>query len=321
MPIVSPSTSMKRMPAVVLLALAASVARAQPPAAEPMIRSNASEQVSEHVHVILDQNVGFVPNVGIIIGDRATLIVDTGLGNANGRIVLAEARRLSDNDSFYIAATHFHPEHDLGAMAFPASAKVVRWDQQQAEADAQGRATIARFAGFSPIVAELLADAEYRAPDILFDDHVTLDLGGVHVVATGVGPNHTIGDTVFWVQEDRVLLTGDVLMSVFPAVSGQSADFDKWLRNIEAIFALSPDVIIPAHGRLGGTELARNYLDYLRAVRERVLAGKRAGQSVEQVADTLAGDLAEEFSVLAPPNGSPAGRINAAIQAAYRIDD
>ena len=298
-----------------------STSHAQPPAAGPMIQAGTAQQVSEHVYVIPDENVGFVPNVGIVIGERATLIVDTGLGTANGRIVLEEARRLSDNDAFYITATHFHPEHDLGALAFPASAKVVRWVGQQAEADNQGAATIERFSGFSNVVAELLNGVEYRAPDILFDQPVTIDLGGVRVTASGVGPNHTLGDTVFWVEDDRVLFTGDVVMSVFPSVSGQSGDIDKWLRNLETFNALDPLVVVPAHSRLGGVDLVRRYRTYFETVRERVARHQRAGDSLDQTIAALVPTLAQEFADLAPPTGNPSGRINAAVQAAYRLTD
>jgi glyoxylase-like metal-dependent hydrolase (beta-lactamase superfamily II) len=299
--------------------LTAATVGAQPAPADPLIRSDAAEKISEHVAVILDQNVSFVPNVGIVVGDRATLIVDTGLGNANGRTVLAEARRQSDNDRFYLTATHFHPEHDLGAMAFPPSATMVRWTGQQAEADTQGSATIERFSSFSPVVAELLSDAEYRAPDILFEDSVTIDLGGVSVVAIGAGPNHTLGDTIFWVPEDRVLFTGDLVMSVFPSVSGQFGDIDKWLRNLEDFNRLNPAVVVPAHGRLGDVDLIRQYRAYLETVRERVLNRGAAGESLEQITNSLSAELAAEFSDLVPATGSPAGRINAAIQAAYRL--
>jgi len=306
--------------AAIVAGVAANDAPAQPGGADPMIRSDATEQVSAHVHVILDENVGFVPNVGIVVGDRATLIVDTGLGTANGRTVLAEARKLSDNEIFYLTATHFHPEHDLGALAFPDSARMVRWTGQQAEADTQGEATIARFAGFSPVVAGLLDGVTYRPPDILFEDSVTIDLGGVRVVASGVGPNHTLGDTVFWVEGDRVLFTGDVVMSVFPSVSGQSGDLDKWIANLEDFNRLDPAVVVPAHSRLGGVDLIRRYRAYLESVRERVLARKREGQSLEQITGELSAALASDFADLAPATGSPAGRINAAIQAAYRLD-
>jgi glyoxylase-like metal-dependent hydrolase (beta-lactamase superfamily II) len=302
-----------------LVGLVAGPALAQPPAAPPpMIKQDAAIKVSEHSYVILDDNVGFVPNVGIVVGERATLIVDTGLGDRNGAIVLAEARKLGDNTEFYLTATHFHPEHDLGATAFPDDAEMVRWRAQQAEADEVGVQTIERFKQFSPAVAELLNGARFRPVDTLFDDEVTLDLGGVHVRVIGVGPNHTLGDTVMFVQEDRVLYTGDVVMSVFPAASAQSGSVNKWIDNMATFAALSPTVVVPAHGRLGDAQMIRNYRAYFTAVRDRTAAAKREGQSLEAAQQALAGPLVQEFAVLQPPNGQATGRINAAIAAAYR---
>src|SRR5688572_31406959 len=168
---------------VIAATLAAFVAQAvlaqQPAAPAPMIKRGATLKISDHAYVILDENVGFVPNVGIVVGERATLIVDTGLGDRNGAIVLAEARKLSDNTEFYLTATHFHPEHDLGATAFPDDAKMVRWREQQAEADETGQQMIERFSSFSGAVAELLAGARFRPVDTLFDDEVRLDLGEI----------------------------------------------------------------------------------------------------------------------------------------------
>jgi glyoxylase-like metal-dependent hydrolase (beta-lactamase superfamily II) len=315
--------NLARRTPLVALALAACVAYAavaqQAAAPPPMIKRNATMKVSDHVHVILDDDVGFVPNVGIVVGERATLIVDTGMGPDNGAIVLEEARKLSDNTEFYVTATHFHPEHDLGATAFPANAKMIRWRGQQAETDEQGAQTIERFSSFSQAVAALLSKASYRKPDTVFDDEISLDLGGVHVRLEGVGPAHTRGDTVMYVEEDKVLLTGDVVMSVFPAASGQAASIDRWLASIAKFEAFAPRVVVPAHGRLiDATTLAR-YREYLTAVRAETRAAKRQGQSVEAAQAALAPGLAQRFSELAPRGGAPAtGRINAAIQAAYR---
>jgi glyoxylase-like metal-dependent hydrolase (beta-lactamase superfamily II) len=292
---------------------------AQAPASAPMIKRDATLKVSEHVFVILDDNVGFVPNVGIVVGDRATLVVDTGMGPDNGAIVLEEARKLSDNTEFYLTATHFHPEHDLGATAFRADAKMIRWRTQQAEADELGAETIERFASFSAVVAGLLKTASYRAPDTVFADELTLDLGGAHVRLVGVGPNHTRGDTVMYVEEDRVLLTGDVVMPVFPAVSAQSASLEKWLENIAAFEAFAPRVVVPAHGRLIDAAQLRRYRDYLTAVRTQTRATKRQGRSLEETQAALAAPLAQQFAALQSQGGAPAtGRINAAIEAAYR---
>jgi glyoxylase-like metal-dependent hydrolase (beta-lactamase superfamily II) len=294
-------------------------APAQPPAGPPpIIKQDAAKKVGEHTFVILDGNVGMVPNVGIVVGERATLIVDTGLGERNGAIVLAEARKLSDNTEFYLTATHFHPEHDLGATAFPPNAKMVRWRTQETEAKEQGQQMIDRFSGFSPANAELLAGARFRPVDTLFDDEVRLDLGGVHVRVKGVGPNHTRGDTVMHVEEDRVLFTGDVVMAVFPSANGQSGSVDKWIANMTELEALAPAVVVPAHGRLGDVQSMRRYREYLSAVRDETRAAKRQGKSLAEAQQALAPMLAQRFADLAPTNGQSTGRINSAIQMAYR---
>jgi glyoxylase-like metal-dependent hydrolase (beta-lactamase superfamily II) len=305
--------------AAALAAMWAGTSLAQPPPAPaPMIKQDAARKISEHAYVILDDNVGMVPNVGIVVGERATLIVDTGLGERNGAIVLAEARKLSANTQFFLTATHFHPEHDLGATAFPADATMVRWRTQETEAAEQGAQMIERFASFSPANAELLAGARFREVDTLFDDEITLDLGGVHVRVIGVGPNHTRGDTVMLVEEDRVLFTGDVVMAVFPSASGAAGSVDKWIENMNAFEAMRPAVVVPAHGRLVDLASIRRYRDYLTAVRDDTRAAKRQGRSLEQAQQALAPTLAQRFTDLAPLTGQPTGRINAAIQMAYR---
>jgi glyoxylase-like metal-dependent hydrolase (beta-lactamase superfamily II) len=293
-------------------------ALAQPPAAgNALIEPDARTKVADHTYVILDDNRAFVPNVGIVVGSKATLIVDTGLGTKNGEIVLGEARKLGRNTDFYVTATHFHPEHDLGANAFPANAKVLRWKGQQIEANEDGTTIIERFKTFSPAVAKLLDGATFRAPDVLFADEITVDLGGVHVRIFGVGPNHTRGDTAFLVVEDKVLFTGDTVMPVFPAVSAQAGSIAKWLANLALYESMQPVSVVPAHGKLIDVSYIRRYRGYLSTVQMRVAAAKRANASVETTIATLSDTIAQEFADLAPPNGA-AGRINAAIQAAYR---
>jgi glyoxylase-like metal-dependent hydrolase (beta-lactamase superfamily II) len=180
--------------------LAAAVGVAQAPSTDPLIRENAVSKVSEHVHVISYLNVGLVPNVGIIVGSRATLVVDTGLGPRNGETVLRVTNGVSTNRELYVVSTHFHPEHALGESAFPATAKIVRAKAQQQDIDEFGLALAKTFASRSPLVADLLEKAQFRKADVLFDREHTLDLGGVRVRLLSLGPTHTRGDTIVWVE-------------------------------------------------------------------------------------------------------------------------
>jgi hypothetical protein len=60
----------------------------------PNVDPDALAEIADGVFVIRDRRVPLVPNIGIILGADAALVVDTGMGPENGRKVLETARRL-----------------------------------------------------------------------------------------------------------------------------------------------------------------------------------------------------------------------------------
>ena len=64
-----------------------------PPA--PIVDPSAIKEIAAGVYVIGDRRVPLVPNIGIILGRDAALVVDTGMGPENGEKVLATAKRLA----------------------------------------------------------------------------------------------------------------------------------------------------------------------------------------------------------------------------------
>jgi glyoxylase-like metal-dependent hydrolase (beta-lactamase superfamily II) len=232
---------------------------AQAPRPDPLVRENATQKVTDHVYVIPDNNVGMVPNVGIIVGDRAVLIVDTGMGARNGATVLREAQKVAGSKTMYIATTHVHPEHDLGAHAFPATAKMIRAEAQVQEIAEDGMTTAERFRAMSPMNTELLKDAQFRKADITFKDNYELDLGGVRVRLMAMGFNHTKGDTAFFVEPDAVLFSGDIVMTRLPNVTGPESRVKQWLSSLDRFEALKPKLIVPSHGPTGGVAMIAPY--------------------------------------------------------------
>ena len=296
--------------ALVLAVVSSSFAQRGPgaPAAPPMVRENATEKISEHVYVIPDFNVGQVPNVGIIVGTRGTLVVDTGLGARNGETIVREMQKVSKTPELYLATTHFHPEHDMGAGGFPASTKMIRSQDQQKEIVADGAATKTRFMGFSPLHAELLATAEFRKADISFDKEHLLDLGGVRVRIIAMGYNHTRGDTAFFVEPDGVLFSGDVVMPVLPNVGNSS--FGQWLASMDLFDKLQPKRIVPSHGAMGDRAMVANYRTFLQTVQRRAGELKKQGKTADETVATVSAELAEKY-----PNGG--ARLTGSIRAAY----
>ena len=150
-----------------LSAVAAAQAPAQGPV--PLQKAGATVKISEHVYVIPDFKVGMVPNVGIVVGSRATLVIDPGMGLKNGQVVLHEVQQVSRGPDLYIVNTHFHPEHTTGEVAFPPSAQVIRAAAQQQDVDEMGMQFVERFRQRSPEIADLLKEATFRPPAEIFE--------------------------------------------------------------------------------------------------------------------------------------------------------
>jgi glyoxylase-like metal-dependent hydrolase (beta-lactamase superfamily II) len=279
---------------------------------DPLVRANATVKLAAHTYVIPDFNVGLVPNVGIVVGTRATLVIDPGLGRRNGETVLREMARVSKNTEVYIATTHFHAEHTTGYVAFPPSAKYVNSAVQEAEFAQAGQAQIQTFSGRSPMTAELLKDATGRKADITFDRDYTLDLGGVRVRMLVVGPTHTRGDTGFFVEGDGVLFAGDVVMNESFVAANQGSSVKAWLAAFDAFEALKPRTIVPAHGPVGDGTLIPIQRAVMQTIQARVRELKAEGRRADDAATTVQTEL-----LAAHPTWGRANGVAGAARAAY----
>jgi glyoxylase-like metal-dependent hydrolase (beta-lactamase superfamily II) len=282
------------------------------PAPDPLVKENATVKLAPHTYVIPDDNVSLVPNVGIVVGSRATLVIDPGLGRRNGETVLREVAKVSRNAEVYIGSTHFHAEHTTGYVAFPPDATYVNSVVQEAEFEEGGMRMVQMFSGRSPATAEILKDAARRPAAITFDREHVLDLGGVRARLIVVGPTHTRGDTGFFVEGDDVLFAGDVVMnSSFLAATAVSS-MKAWLGAFETFEALKPQTIVPAHGAVGtGTLIASNRA-LMEGIQARTRELKAQGRTVDEAAATVQAEFRAQHPDWPRSNG-----LAAAARSAY----
>jgi glyoxylase-like metal-dependent hydrolase (beta-lactamase superfamily II) len=306
-----------RYPFTILVVLGASSillgSQQQSAAPAPLVRENALVKLGEHTWAIPDNDVPQVPNVGLVIGSRATLVIDPGLGRRNGETVAREVARVSKNAEIYVAATHYHVEHTTGNLGFPATAKYVSSRIQDTEFIQAAAAQAKTFSARSPLHAELLKDISQRKPDVSFDRDHTLDLGGVTVRLLVVGPTHTRGDTVFFVEGDNVLFAGDVVMNNSFVAANQNSSMKAWLTAFDQLEQWAPRTIVPAHGPIGpGTLIATNR-SFMREIQERARQLKTEGRTVDETAATVQKEMEAKHPSWARVNGA-----GGAARAAYR---
>jgi glyoxylase-like metal-dependent hydrolase (beta-lactamase superfamily II) len=258
---------------------------------QPLLPENSVTHVSDHVYAIQGW-----PNVGIIVGDRATLVVDTGMGPRNGATVAREAQKLAKGPKLYLTTTHFHPEHASGDSGFPAGTILIRPKVQQEEMEARGREFLDLFRGRSAQFQQLLADVKLRAPDLTFDREVKLDLGGVTARLMWLGAAHTRGDELTLVEPDSVLLPGDIVENrLVPSMPNADSSAKGWLAILDQLAPMKPRLIVPDHGALGDGSLIAAERAFLADLQKRALELKRQGTSPEEAGKLLTNELKTKY--------------------------
>jgi glyoxylase-like metal-dependent hydrolase (beta-lactamase superfamily II) len=270
------------------------------------VREGVTEKLTDHVWAIPDGSASLVPNVGIVVGKKAVLVIDTGLGARNGETVLREVAKVGAGKPIYLVTTHVHPEHDMGAHVFPKDSKLLRSkDQIEDIAAGAGMNLVPVFAQRSALNAELLQGAKHRDADIVFDKAYSLDLGGLKAKIYAMGTNHTHGDTAVFV--DGVLFSGDVAMRPQPSFANPTATISHWLASLDRLQALKPRQIVPSHGPFGDTAIIAGYRSYLAQIRDRTAALKKAGKSQDEAIAIVTDEMSAQY----PDKNRLAGAIRA----------
>jgi glyoxylase-like metal-dependent hydrolase (beta-lactamase superfamily II) len=267
---------------------------------QPMVHEDAIK-ISDHVWAI----TGF-PYIAIVVGNRATLVVDTGMGPKNGATAARVAAKLAPNNSkLFLTTTHFHPEHAAGEPGFPPGTILIRNAVQQQDMEQHGQEMIDMFSSRSAQNKELLAGVVLRPPDVTFNQEATVDLGGVTARLLWLGEAHTKGDELTFVEPDRTLISGDVVQNkTIPNIVGGGTP-TTWLAVLDKIEALNAAYILPDHSAPGDGSLVAAERKLISEIRTRALALKGQGISADDAGKQISAELKTEHPDW--PNTNAAG--------------
>ena len=260
----------------------------------PTIDPDAITEVADGVWVIPDTDrIPMVPNIGIVCGDRATLVVDTGLGVDNARRVLDAARQLNGAKPLFLTLTHFHAEHGLGASVFEQEGativyNVAQWEELEEKADAYTRL----FLGGAPQLEPYFAGVEFPAPHVLYKGAMWVDLGGRMVELREFGGGHSRGDQVVLLRDSGVLFTGDLVENrVFGVIPDGDSHLLPWLQRLREMEELGASIIVGGHGLPGGPEVLTTFREYLEFTDRRATELRDSGVGEDEIVDTVEAEL------------------------------
>jgi glyoxylase-like metal-dependent hydrolase (beta-lactamase superfamily II) len=248
-----------------------------------VLPEDQATRVSDHVYAIM----GF-PNVAIVVGERATLVVDTGLGPRNGAIAAREAQKLAKGPMLYLTTTHYHPEHATGEGGFPPNTIIARPVAQQKELEQRGMRFVEMFSSRSAQMKELLAGVKFRAPGITFEKEMTIDLGGASARLFWMGQAHTKGDELVDVEPDSTLISGDVVQNkVAPNLPDDNASMKSWVEILSKLRGMTWQHVLPDHSAPGDGSLVEQDYQFFSVLQSRGLELKKRGEFPDHAGQIL----------------------------------
>jgi metallo-beta-lactamase class B len=208
---------------------------------ENLIIRKLSEHTYQHISYLQTQSFGKVDCNGmIVVNGNEAVIFDTPADNKSSRELIDYLTKKRGFKINGIIATHFHVDCLGGLEEFHKSG----------------------FPSFAnQLTIEFAKNKNFAVPQNGFKNTFALDIGDKKVYVEFFGEGHTRDNVVGYFPDDNVLFGGCLIKETGAGKGNlEDANTAAWPETVRKIKAKYPQakVVIPGHGKLGGTEL----LDY-----------------------------------------------------------
>jgi cyclase len=284
-------------------------------------------ELGDGCHAYLQPDGGWGwSNAGLVIGDGASLLVDTLFDLRLTQQMLDSMAAITRTSPIAtLVNTHANGDHCYGNQLVD-SAEIVASVATAHEMTEVPPSMMAALNAAPGEIGELFRSffgafdfdgIEVRMPTRTFEKQLSLTVGGRAIELIEVGPAHTAGDTIVVVPDARTVFTGDILfIGGTPIV--WAGPLANWVAACDLMLSMNIDVVVPGHGPVtdkAGVAVVRDYLAFVDSeATARHGAGVDAWDAAQEIARSIAtrSDLAQlgEF-----------GRIAVNVETVYRSLD
>ena len=257
-------------------------------------------------------------NHPIIVNEHDVFLVDDGTTPGAARALLEDLKLITNKPVRWVVNTHFHYDHTDGNSIFGPEVEIVGHEyvrhammddmlhhepfltalsnmpsqvdalkkQIADEKDAGKRVTLQKQLTATQADWEQFKTMKVTPPTMTYSSKMTLFSGQREIQILFLGRGHTDGDTVVYLPKEKIVCTGDLMESRLAYMG--NAEFDEWIKTLEALKELNFDTVLPGHGvPFHEKSLITAYQSYLKDLITKVAALRKQGLSADQAAQKV----------------------------------
>lgn len=224
-------------------------------------------------------------NAMVIVTNQGVVLVDTGNSQPDTRDLAAKIKSVTDQPVRWVVISQYHGDHFGGSPYFMPATLVVH-DRVAKEIAAMKPYQVKSWRKRFPEKQAQLQNLSPIDMVLSFPDRMTLNLGGKRIELIYVEDTYNTGDVAVWLPDSGVL------HGSFAAYKDRHPDVRPdyshgttvtMLKQLEALIALKPRVVIPSHGPLSNVADLQAMVDYVLLARQKVRTQMASGVKLPDI--------------------------------------
>lgn len=239
------------------------------------------------------------PALGLICGNKYSLVVDSGTSPKHAKEFLAELETMHISPIKYLGITHWHWDHIFGIKEMNLVTiahhltkdkiemiKGYQWDDKSLEKYVSD----GTFTEFTvECLKKEIPERQFFTIgdlDITFQDSIEIDLGGITCIFKHIGGDHTEDSSIIYIPEEKVLFLGDCIYGgKYNGEYGYTKE--KLFKMIDEIEKFDADHYIISHEEVYCKKEIDELWNQLRTVGEIVGGNISVEESTKRFEDSL----------------------------------
>ncbi|SDO25862.1 Metallo-beta-lactamase superfamily protein [Psychrobacillus sp. OK028] len=179
-------------------------------------------KLSDTIYYLSNEDDRERPTLGLVCGDRYSLIIDSGNSPQHAKDFLLEIEQLNVPPVKYVVITHAHWDHFLGMNEFDATVIVnSRTNEMIKEWQCMSYddSSLQKYVNTNQMSAMCMKiiqtdmpnrdSYKLKSPDVIFENTLTIDLGNKVCILESIKSTHTDDSTIIYIFDEKVVFLGD----------------------------------------------------------------------------------------------------------------